>query len=624
MTTRRSPMSVLLGILLILLLLGLSGGYLFLMAWPMSETGRLTGQQILLMLWSPAILGAAIFGIWYGARRVGAGLTSYTVDVQGTIRNGPLHSRRIPWSDICDFALLPGNFPAPPRALALYPRSGEPIEIELQKLAPADVEQIAAWYPPLAEHGINRVKRKTPSIKSALRVRWDLSGSELFPGVLAAGMLVALSLAGFHLARDTVDYWRIRLHHESTVGVITSIYIDHSGKHDSTYASVGYSLPNGQKHRLRHEVRGDFPSHCKVGDKVTIEFLPTNPSVARIQDWDLDGAQWVFLIFLFPLLFIVGIGTRGMVDKWLFPLSTIFRWSSSHDQTPSPIVSINDARLFSLNQALPERHRGAMFLKPKKGKGEPTVNGLASQLRKAGIECKCVIESYVALDRANAGHLIERLADDDSYEGRYGIVDMQTAEEVEKYLVQKPETAPGEIEITALTDARFVRWPGLAPLDDQSKRALFERWIMLRLARLYGGALPATTVDARFAALFGVQPEQGTFTIMVQRRASGPRVWLRSADEPSAQLATLERGRWTLYRDQALPTGLKPARSMLMWLLFFLPMLPLLLVVVAVTLLMHPLFAWAARDEQKKVERARAAATISAPSPGAETNSPIP
>ena len=57
---------------------------------------------------------------------------------------------------------------------------------------------------------------------------------------------------------------------------------------------------NNHSYSLRREVANAFFNRFKVGDHVTVDYLPDHPTIGRIRDWDTDSRQWILLILAIP------------------------------------------------------------------------------------------------------------------------------------------------------------------------------------------------------------------------------------------------------------------------------------------------------------------------------------
>ena len=97
----------------------------------------------------------------------------------------------------------------------------------------------------------------------------------------------------------------------------------------------------------------------------------------------------------------------------------------------------------------------------------------------------------------------------------------------------------------------------VGPLDTSEKRDLFQGWITQRLGRLYGGALPADVLEIDFADLLDMDPADGQFDLLIERRRGGPRLWLYCKTLGNARRADCLDGHWSLLAVVPVPRILK-------------------------------------------------------------------
>jgi hypothetical protein len=97
----------------------------------------------------------------------------------------------------------------------------------------------------------------------------------------------------------------------------------------------------------------------------------------------------------------------------------------------------------------------------------------------------------------------------------------------------------------------------LGPTDDSQRRQIFQQWLTLRLNRLYGGVIPKEIPQPDFAALLSIDPASTISDILIERRRSGPKIWLRTQNQQTACLAECRHGRWTTTENLSAPKLLK-------------------------------------------------------------------
>jgi hypothetical protein len=584
--------------------------YVWIVSFPLGADGHRDGQQILLIAFAPLVAVGILVLVGKSLQHAWRGLTLYDINADSITLRTPLGSHTIQRSDVRDYSLAPGSFPDPPRQLLLdLSPPPQRIALPLELLRKAGAEPaLVRCFPFLGEGAIDRVRTASDAVApSSLRVRWALNRSAL--AMLYGGLIMLLLFAGGGLVMswEFFNYLRITRSHRTATAQVTEIIEDRSSRNHTVHARVEYLASNGQGVRLRREVAPSFMFRFKVGDHVTVDYLPDHPRIGRIRDWDIDGRQWVLLVVSLPLIVLAGQVTRKSAADWFRPLREEFQWRASG--APASVVSVTDAALDTLHAVVPERHvGGAMVIFPRsKGHGEGFLVW-QRRLRHADIEAKAVAGTFLALSSADATRMVARIGDGFDLRCDYFVLDYQSADDAERFALEwlidnRIRTIVTDAD--AMSHVKIFLLKGVAgPFDAGTSAEVFERWIERRLRKLYGGASPPATPAVRFAELLGVDPAAGTYSLLIERRRTGPRVWLHVAKQPTAMLAECQRGRWVMNPGQPLPAPLRQRRSVLTTIVF----LPFLALVGLVTLLCWPLLRWASRQRANQLARAAIAA----------------
>src|SRR5881394_679255 len=106
-----------------------------------TPSGHRTGQQILLILFSPVAAGALVYGAFWALYTVRKGLTRYTVGDELTIHGLPL-TRVVQWREISNFELPPESFPDPPTELVLVCSDGRREVIPIDRFRQCGAEAL--------------------------------------------------------------------------------------------------------------------------------------------------------------------------------------------------------------------------------------------------------------------------------------------------------------------------------------------------------------------------------------------------------------------------------------------------------------------------------------------------
>jgi hypothetical protein len=427
--------SVARGFLAVVLALLGAGGYVWIATVRLEPSGR-TGQQILLLLFAPGILAALVYYIARGLHRVLSGLTRFEMTDRMLTVQGPLRTRVIGWASIKDFFLPPARFPDPPQSLVLVPADGRPVVLPVARLRAAGAEAlILASVRCLPEWGMERVRAAKPATLSPMKVRWQLHKSVL---VLLYGMLILFlvaALGGILVSWNYVNYLRIRHSHVSAWAEVTQIDKESSGKDETTWTRIRYVAANGRTVRLRRQVKPQFAEQYQTGDRVTVDYLPDHPAIARIPGWDLDDRQWMMLIFTVPLAWVTFRATKRGIAIWLGPLRERLAWSAAHD---SPLCAFSGASLNSLSAIFPDLHVGTMVLKPPPpGSKKPGVGAWARWLDRAGIEARRAAGKFLILAPAQSQRLLERLGGSNAFLGGYVLLDCGASDEAERLISEQ-------------------------------------------------------------------------------------------------------------------------------------------------------------------------------------------
>ncbi len=521
------------------------------------QGSRFTGEQIFLLPFAPIAACGLLYFLARGLQLIWSGLTRYTVADYALIIHSPVGTRQVPWSTIDDFLLPPAKFPKAPEALVLLLAQNRRMVVSIARFREAGAEPLLlAFVPGLAEWGLERVKTPLPTACSVMAVRWRLYKASMLS---LYGMLVLFlftTVGCLTIAWNSFNYLRIRQSHVSAQAKITNITTE-PGRHGTVWATIRYTALNGQIVRLRREVRPDFADRFRLGDRVTVDYLRSDPLIGRIPGWDLDGRQWILLVILLPFTWATYRVTRNCAANCLGPLRERLAWSS---QGSAPYVTFSGANLKTLFTLVPEKHIGIMMLKPSRsGSQGRGVREFIRAFEQAGIQASQAAFNLLALATDQARRMLNRMGGDQAgFPGDYMVLECPTTEAAERLLQEqwansqseKDQLTPPQIRLYCLK--RFV-----GPLDTSGKRELFQGWITQRLGRLYGGALPADVPEIEFADLLDMDPADGQFDLLIERRRGGPRLWLYCKKPGRAWRADCLDGHWSLLADVPVPRILK-------------------------------------------------------------------
>ena len=551
MTIGMDSKSAVRGSLTILAVLGCGALYAFITAVPLGPSGR-SGDQILLLLFAPALVAVGLYYLGRGAHRVWDGLTRFELTDRALTIRSPVRMRVVPWTSVEDFLLPPAGFPRAPESLVLLVRHSRAVALSIRRVRAAGaVSLLTTSVRGLGEWGLERVRPAGPTALSPMKVRWQLYQGDLFPFFIALVLFLLFTVGGLLFSWEFINYQRLRRSHVSTLARITEITRE-KGKNETVWTRVSYQAQNGRVVRLHREVMVPFADHFHVGDNVPVDYLPNHPRIARIPGWDLDDRRWVWLILVLPVVWVTYGTTKRGAANWLRPLRERLAWAAA---PTLPHCTFSGADLQSLYPLFPDRHHGTLVLKPPSpASKKPGVRTWRRWFERAGISARPALDKFLILSPPEASRALERLGGGNDFVGGYMVLDCQTSAEAERLISEQLAKAKAGEAPSALEHVRFYYLDRLiGPLDDAARRVAFQAWIIRRLSRLYGGLLPNGVPQADFASLFGVDPADGIFDLLIERRNSGPRVWIRSYPGGSVQLAECDRGRWVVLRDVPAP-----------------------------------------------------------------------
>jgi uncharacterized protein DUF3592 len=420
-------------------------GYAFLVARPLEPSGY-SGSQILLMFFSPVVLGGWVYFAVRGMMHIWSGLTRYTLDDLELIARTPLWSRVVRWSSVASFVLPPATFPRAPEKLVLLAGDGRRLKLPLPRIRSAGAEPLLlSSVPGLSAHSLDSVRDPEPRTNSILRTRWRLYGAEL-PALYGILILFLLfTLGGLAFSWDFVNYLRISRRHFTATGLITEITKEDSGKDERVWTRVQYVASNGQTVRLHRKVLVSFADKFKKGDEVQVDYLPGNPRVGRIPGWDMDGRMWVYLLLTAPLVFVMYRATRVSLAKWLRPLRDRLAWVAKGQTGRFGFSGANLAELYVI---LPDRHRGTFILKPPSAsQKKPGLWAWSRWFRRAGIEGRAAEGKFLILNPDQSRRMLSRVGGGNPFPGDYMVLDTAGAEDAEKILHERlanPNTPANE------------------------------------------------------------------------------------------------------------------------------------------------------------------------------------
>ncbi len=543
---------------LLALLFSIAGASLFgwLVAIPHEPSGR-TGDQILLLLFAPAFAGSFLYFASRGLRRIRDGLTRFDVTERDITVRETFRTRVIRWSSVRGFLIPAARFPNRPQILVLLLDQNRRVTLPLERFRTAGADAILNnSILGLAEWGLEKVRLAEPTTLSPLRVRWRLHKSSLLALYGMPIFLLLLTIGSVMYGWRFVNYLRIRQSHKSISAHIREITKE-SGRHETVWTRVGYTAFNGQSVRLHRQVMVTFADRFKAGDQVAVDYLPKHPDVGRIPGWDLDGRSWAMCILMLLTIWFTARAMPRSAANWLCPLRERIAWAA---KSSFPVVAFSVARLESLYEILPDKHTGALVLKPPPPNSKkPGLWAWARWLEKAGLKAHQSSGKFLILDSAQAKRLLDRMSGDNTFIGDYMILDSHDTEDAERIVSERfAKARPGEGD-PSLDRGRFCCVNGVVgPLNDSEKRETFRKWFNFRLRRLYGGVLPPAIPDLDFARLFEMDPADGLFDLLIERRHIGPRIWFRIDQEKSAKFAECSRGRWIIVEVDGVPRYFKP------------------------------------------------------------------
>ena len=563
--------SILLGFLVSLGAGAVLAIYVYVATFAAADPGR-SGKQLFLLLFLPLIVGGCVYLAGLGLSLTWGGLTRFAFTADALTIRGPLRTRAIPWTEVRDFVLPSPNFPRAPEWLVLLLASGRRVTLSLQRIRAAGAEPwLGDFVPGLTEWGLERVRAAEPMTKSILRVRWQLYKSNLIALYFAAVFFFMTVLATAGVGWNYINYERISRSHKSALATITEI-MRTSGKYQSTWVRAGYTAWNGQSVQLHREVKFDFAERFKVGGVVKVDYLPEQPSTCRIPDWDLDERKWLMAVLWVPVLWVSHRVMRRSSVPWLLPLRAPLVWAAERS---SAQLAIANTDLRDLSALLPARHAGTLVLVPPLS--APRVPGLRDwerQFRDAGIDAHSMRDRCLVLMPDQVKVVLDRIGDEPCYSSDYFCLDCTSADEVERFLARLVEKADlgnrvkmrGLSENASAPEVELCFIDGvLSPVDDDTRRAMFQDQIQRQLDHLYGGVTPSDIPAVDFAALLGVDPADGAYALLIERRRAGPRLWIRKDKEQRGRRAECTNGRWLAVDDARVPRALKKRRGIRTW-----------------------------------------------------------
>jgi hypothetical protein len=170
-------------------------------------------------------------------------------------------------------------------------------------------------------------------------------------------MLVTLGAVA--IAWNFFDYLCLQHSGITTPATILKIEQEH-GRNASCHVTVRYVTAAGKEVTLRREVRFEFADRFKTGDVVTVAYLPNHAWIGRIPNWDLDGREWVMLLFMLPFIPIFFFCLRGLL-RWFQPLRDQIRWETT---AGSSAVFVSGTEMGACSTAFPEAHQGQLVIQP--------------------------------------------------------------------------------------------------------------------------------------------------------------------------------------------------------------------------------------------------------------------
>src|SRR5688572_15743915 len=244
------------------------------------------GTRWLLVAFAPMAVLFLMMSCWWGGGRMWEAGQRFAISAGGVARKDLIGGAAMRWSDVKDWALLPGSFPSPPHTLMLVSTDGQRLTIALNLRPTAQLRSVLeSSFSAIAAHGgLDRVRYLNEPTPSVWQVCWRRHAGDLVSGYCALVLTLLLAAGAFVMAVDTVNYIRIRKSRATAEAEI--IGLKDGDKQDRV--RVRYRTPDGAEARLRRPVPDRFSDSHKVGDRVVVEYLPHEPTVGRIRDWDLD------------------------------------------------------------------------------------------------------------------------------------------------------------------------------------------------------------------------------------------------------------------------------------------------------------------------------------------------
>jgi hypothetical protein len=501
----------------------------------------------------------------YGFARIGSALKRYQLADDALTINSLIRSRTIAWGDIVNFQLPPAAFPLAPTTLVLVPRNGRNVKIQLSRFRATGADDLLLKsVPGLADWGLERARTPDSVSLSILRTRWKLHRKSIlmFAGGVVFTLLVGLGMLLY--CWDLLNYFRISRWPVAAAAVVTDIERDDSGKDERVHVTVRYVTDTGRTMRMRRHVMAGFADKHQVGDVIVINYLHNHPSIARVPEWDMDVREWVFGLFCLPLLWMSYRVTKQSAAELFRPLRDVLAWGAKAETGEIIFPGIDLATLYAL---APEHHAGAIVLKPpfRTIQQKMGADGWAGRFKRAAIPCVRRQRNLLLFDALQAARFLQRLGEVEvKYIDDYAVLATDDIAELEQRL---PTKAAGRLETRDFNDVgplRLYLLRGAAgPFDAKARAALFQEWIDQRLARLLGGAIPTEIPEVDWAELFNIDPADGLYQILIERRKSGPIVWLRPYETGVTTSAKCANGRWQTTANVRTPRLLNTRRRVL-------------------------------------------------------------
>lgn len=542
----------------------------------------------------------AVYLVWRGSRRI---LLDHTGIHSGSILG---MRRSVPWLHIVDYSMDGGVFPNPPSDITLHVIEGRPLKLTFGWAAEGQLAYVLRRYLPMSVPIDFEAPRNSPLLQptSYWRVRLTRCGYFL-AALYGGGLLLLLGLAGTLLSgRDFVNYWRIKADPVVVQGTIDKVdFTEDDDKND--YVSARYPLPDGPEAMLHHRrVPQRFAKAAKIGDAVAIEFLRSEPKLARLRDWDLDGREWFGLMFAVPFIWIGGAVLYLGAVKAMRPPRERFAWISRpvEDRPGSFALFVNDSAIGSVVDAFPTQHaRGIVVflnLKSRSSKDETTIAQWSEKLEKAGIGNALIADRWIVLGPESRQTLFKRIRGSEGMIGDYVIVpDEWDLERVKRLVLKEGETDVYEI-LWSLLDSH------VSPLSEDELADAFEAWVRLHLRRLYEGVPAPEPQPIRFSQELGIGLKGKPVEMLAERTRKGFRLWMQRVDSHRGDCLIFDGTQVQVLREQRMPRGFKTTSLLVKFsMLLLLPLLPLILLTWIVRC---PFTWWERRQQRRKIEQAAA------------------